>query len=121
MTQNDTLSRFLDLVRRGDSVEFEETLEIIAIHYHYTPQAFWNGLGSEVLHNPPGTNEGSLKIFSFAAHHHLTEAQTLELFGKYYRDHVLAHPDGKDHLNIRTFMKTGWSGIRFAAPALSPR
>ncbi|NNF96141.1 MAG: hypothetical protein HKM94_04340 [Halobacteria archaeon] len=56
---------------------------------------------------------------------HLTlgrrELETLACFGKYYREDVLQHPQGTDHLNIRTFMRHGWSGIQFEYPALTPR
>jgi hypothetical protein len=35
----------------------------------------------------------------------------LACFGTYYRDDVLANPEGSDHGNIRNFMKTGWAGV----------
>ena len=40
-------------------------------------------------------------------------ADTLELFGRFYRDDVLGKPDGDDHGNIRNFMKSGWDGVSF--------
>lgn len=121
MDESKALEVFIEKVRRGCPVEFEETLKQIEAHYHYVPQTFWNGLGEETLHNPAGTNEGSLKIFSFAALHDLSVAETLALFGAFYREHVRNHPEGRDHPNIRTFQKHGWAGIRFAAPVLEPR
>ena len=121
MTLSPPLMMLLTAVKRGESVEFEEVMDLIRRCYHYEPQSFWNGVGAQCLHNPPGTNEGSLKIFSFARLHKLSEAETLQLFGKFYREHVCLHPEGVDHQNIRTFMRFGWSGIRFEGSALTPR
>ncbi len=39
--------------------------------------------------------------------------ETLSLFGHYYRDDVMGHPDGDDHSNIRNFLLDGWLGIHF--------
>jgi hypothetical protein len=50
--------------------------------------------------------------------HHLDQAQTLGLFGDYYRRDVLDNPDGVNHLNIRNFMKYGWAGIHFSTSVL---
>ncbi len=44
--------------------------------------------------------------------------QTLNCFGKYYRNDVLQHPEGSDHQNIRTFMKYGWEQLVFDGAAL---
>lgn len=114
------LDEFLKRVRSAEPVEFQETLEVISRYYEYTPSRFTNGLGEDVLINECGTNEGSCRIFSFAALHSLTELQTLSLFGEHYRT-VVAHPTGNDHLNIRNFMKYGWDGISFDGEALKPR
>ena len=57
---------------------------------------------------------------SFARLAGLTPDQTLALFGAFYRDDVLGHPDGSDHQNIRNFIKDGWDGIRFEGDALTP-
>lgn len=112
-----TLSDFLDRINRAETIDFQETIAIIQQYYHYQPTEFSNGL-IEPLVNPAGKNEGSCKIFAFAQLHNLTLAQTLSLFGKYYTEDVLAHPQGTDHLNIRNFMRDGWAGIKFTAPAL---
>jgi len=60
-----------------------------------------------------GSNEGSCKILAFAKMQKLTQEQTLALFGGYYRDDVLKHPNGDDHANIRNFMLCGWAGVSF--------
>jgi HopJ type III effector protein len=53
--------------------------------------------------------------------HRLSEPQTLQMFGDYYRKDVLSSPAGSDHANIRQFMQYGWDGIEFAGQALSPK
>jgi HopJ type III effector protein len=88
---------------------------VIDANYDFTPTAFHNG----GMQNVAWQNNGSCKAFSFAGLHRLTPQQTLHCFGSYYRDDVLRHPQGSDHLNIRNFMKTGWAGILFAGNALA--
>ena len=113
-----TLSRFLQqLQHQPQSVDFVTTMSVIDATYTFKSTSFHNG----DLHNNAGTNEGSCKIFAFAQLHSLSEAQTLACFGHYYRDDVLLHPQATDHGNIRNFMKTGWSGIRFEHSALSAK
>lgn len=112
------LNAFLEQVKAGHPVEFQDTIAVITENYHYTPTRFTNGLGEGAVINEPGSNEGSCKIFSFARLHGLSEAHTLALFGGYYRDDVLGNPGGLDHGNIRHFMKYGWAGIHFEGEAL---
>lgn len=101
----------LDLVKAAPSaIDFATVMDVIDTHYSYTPTDFKNG----AIRNAAGTNEGSCKIFAFAQLHHLSASTTLALFGAYYRDDVLGHPEGTDHANIRTFMASGWSGIHFS-------
>ncbi len=97
-----------------NTIEFASVIQVISQFYTYTPTNFSNA----ALLNPAGSNEGSCKIFYFAQLHKLTEAETLGLFGSYYRDDVLANPDGTDHGNIRSFMLNGWVGIKFDSTAL---
>ena len=115
MQESPLTKALLEQVRSTpSSVEFEDAISTIDTEYTYTPTAFTNGSISNVA----GTNEGSCKIFAFAKLHSLSEPETLALFGTYYRDDVLANPDGDDHGNIRNFMKTGWAGIQFSDAAL---
>lgn len=100
-----------------EAVQFADVIECIDSNYAVTLQAFRNG----EVHNEAGTNGGSCKILAFAQLHQLSPAQTLQLFGDYYREDVLQHPDGTDHGNIRNFMQTGWDGVEFAGPVLVPR
>lgn len=115
------LQAFIQAVKAGQTVEFQDTMALIAECYAYTPVRFSNGLGADRLVNEPGTNEGSCKIFSFGRLHGLNETETLALFGHYYREEVLGHPEGTDHQNIRRFVKDGWAGICFEDEALRPR
>lgn len=102
------------LAQSPEDVNFDEVIAVISDFYQYTPVRFVNG---ETV-NEKGTNEGSCKIFAFAQLNQLSEKETLACFGKYYREDVLEHPEATDHANIRNFMKSGWSGIRFDSPAL---
>lgn len=90
-------------------IAFDETMAAIGASYEFTPASFTNG----EVKNEAGQNSGSCKLFAFALLNHLTEQQTLACFGTYYRDNVLKNPEGEDHQNIRNFMKTGWSGVKF--------
>ena len=116
-----TLTLFLNRIRAGEPLAFNDAMGVISAHYDYTPTRFKNGLGEDSQVNEPGTNEGSCKLFSFARLHGFNEAETLSLFGDYYRKDVLGNSEGTDHKNIRNFMKHGWAGIRFDEEALSPR
>ena len=111
MTINDLITQ---LRCAPATIEFEQTMQVINQFYDYTATSFTNG---ELL-NKAGTNEGSCKIFYFAQLNTLTELETLNLFGVYYRNDVLENPEGADHGNIRNFMLTGWSGIKFDNLAL---
>jgi len=111
MTLDDFLER---LNTQPESIEFEQTMQVIEDSFDFHPTAFTNGSNL----NDKGTNEGSCKIFAFAELNNLDTRQTLNCFGKYYREDVLQHPDNDNHGNIRQFMKTGLDGIQFENPAL---
>ncbi len=117
-----TLEQFLTrLQQQPESIQFSETMAIIEQYYDYQPTGFRNGLGDNAVMNAAGSNEGSCKIFAFAMLHQLPADLTLHLFGDYYRQDVLAHPQATDHQNIRQFMQSGWDGIQFDGPALSEK
>ena len=94
-------------------ITFEEVISLIDKYFIFNPTGFDNG-GQR---NEAGQNSGSCKIFSFAQNYDLNPAQTLILFGQYYRG-VLATPEGNDHQNIRQFMQYGFAGITFDGQAL---
>ena len=113
-----TLAVFIEKIHSHTPVTFNETIAIISDNYHYMPTEFSNGLAEHLLVNEAGTNEGSCKIFAFAALHELDQQQTLNLFGDYYRLDVLNDPQGTGHQNIRNFMADGLAGISFKGKAL---
>lgn len=104
---------FIQLSTEPDSISFEQSIALIDALYQFTPVAFKNG----DLHNAAGENNGSCKILAFGLLHQLSAAQTLFLFGDYYRS-VLDTPKGTDHQNIRNFIRTGWDGVAFESAAL---
>ncbi len=110
-----TLHDLLALLKnQPEKIDFDEVMLLIDSLYDITPTAFHNG----TIYNTAEENQGSCKLFAFAQKHKLTEKQTLDCFGQYYRD-VLKNPDGLDHQNIRQFIAYGWKGIRFEGEALS--
>lgn len=111
---------FIALVESGQSIDFKDSMAVIAEHYDYRPCQFSNGI-QEPLINAAGQNEGSCKIFAFAKLNGLNQSQTLALFGDYYRKDVMENPDGTDHQNIRNFLRDGWAGIAFSGEALTPK
>lgn len=60
-----------------------------------------------------GENMDSAKILSFAKLLRLSQDDTLQLFGTYYRDDVLSNPGGTNHPNIRAFISGGWDAVSF--------
>lgn len=113
-----TLQTFLNKLEEAPrSIEFSDTMAVIEACYDYQPAGFTNG----PLENAAGENEGSCKLFSFAALNELTEARTLACFGAYYRDDVIGNLTGDDHQNIRNFLKSGWAGMEFEADALTEK
>ena len=100
-----------------ETITFPEVIAHIDEHYDFTPTRFTNGNAV----NEAGQNNGSCKIFSFAKLRGLTQAQTLALFGDYYRVDVLGNPDGTDHQNIRNFIQYGWEGIQFEGEPLKEK
>ncbi len=111
------LTDFLLRLRAGQT-DFEDSITLINTLYDYTPTAFDNGLGAGTVHNAAGQNEGSCRIFAFAALNSLSAADTLACFGRFYRVDVLQHPKGRDHGNIRNFIRHGWDGICLHGQAL---
>lgn len=100
------------------SIEFQAVIDTIDAGFDYTPTRFSNGRGDDKVVNDAGQNEGSCRLFAFALLQGLSQAETLALFGRFYREDVLQHPDASDHANIRAFMRHGWAGIHFDGPAL---
>ena len=109
------VEEFLERLKaEPEKIEFPEVMAVIDPHYQFTETTFSNA----GLVNEAGKNSGSCKIFAFGKIHKLSKEETLALFGQYYREDVLKHPEAEDHQNIRHFIKTGWDGITFSGDAL---
>lgn len=93
---------FLESVRDGNKVEFDDLMSIISSNFNYTAAAFING----ELSNRENENQGSAKLFCFAAINKLNKDESLNCFGEYYQD-VLRTPNDDSHQNIRNFMIYG--------------
>lgn len=110
----------LERVKKAEA-DFEDVIAYVNDHYEYTPTRFSNGTGASPVINEAGSNEGSCRLFALAALKGLSEADTVQLFGRFYREDVLQHPDAGDHANIRRFMRDGWAGLHFDGAALVAR
>lgn len=102
------------LTQAPESIQFEDTMQVIEANYDFSESEFHNG---DVV-NVAGQNNGSCKIFAFGLAQDLSPEQTLACFGQFYRNDVLGFPESTDHQNIRNFMVHGWSGVQFSQPAL---
>lgn len=109
-----TQEEYLEELRSGARMKFEDLMALIDDDYDYTPASFTNG---ETI-NSVDENQGSAKLFCFAAIHQLSQLETLHCFGQYYQD-VLNTPESDSHANIRNFMTYGWEGLKFDSPVLN--
>ncbi len=100
-----------------NTIDFEDTMAVIEQFYEFTPTAFRNG----ETENGVGENNGSCKILAFGLVNKLSVSDTLKLFGRFYFEDVLKHPEANDHQNIRNFMQQGWEGVEFSREALTLR
>ena len=97
--------------------KFTETIAMIEEYFDYSAVAF--SVGEQK--NAQGENEGSAKVFSFARFANLETEATLQLFCEHYAS-VVQSPDGTDHANIRAFMASGRSEVKFPnGLALTPK
>ena len=111
-----TQEEYLEILRSGAKMKFEDLIALIDDDYNYTPAGFTNG----EVENTADENQGSAKLFCFAAIHQLSQLETLHCFGQYYQD-VLNTPESDSHGNIRNFMTYGWGGLKFESPVLDRR
>ncbi|MBS3955676.1 MAG: HopJ type III effector protein [Methylomicrobium sp.] len=116
-----TTKDLIEKIKAQHALSFADVIAVIQENYDYIPSEFHNGLDGNKLINEAGKNEGSCKIFAFAKLNELNQAETLGLFGDYYREDVLKNPEGSDHQNIRNFMRYGWEGIYFESNPLTPK
>ncbi|GFD67701.1 HopJ type III effector protein [Alteromonas sp. KUL106] len=108
-----TFSNTQDLIHAvsnsPETIEFKDVIALVDSAFTFTSTAFTNGDVS----NEANQNNGSCKLLALGQHLKLNHAQTLALFGRFYREDVLNNPNGDDHANIRNFMKTGHEGVVF--------
>ncbi len=109
-----TQEEYLEGLRSGAIMKFEDLISLIDDDYEYTPASFTNG----EIENTVDENQGSAKLFCFAAIHQLSQLETLHCFGQYYQD-VLNTPESDSHANIRNFIVYGWEGLKFNSPVLN--
>ncbi len=114
MDKNEFLA---ELKAKPEGIDFEQTMAVIEANYTFSAADFTNG----DVHNAAGQNNGSAKILAFGLEEGLSEQETLNCFGRFYRQDVLQHPENDDHQNIRNFMRSGWQGVSFSAPVLSAK
>lgn len=107
-----SFQNLLQRLKHGEA-DFEDVIAHVTEHYHYTPTRFVNGVGADAVVNEAGQNAGACRVLALGQLLNLGEADVLQLFGRYYRDDVLKNAQGSDHANIRTFMRSGWAGVRF--------
>ena len=91
---------------KPENTEFQDVIDVIDENYRYTPTRFTNGLGESAIINEAGENEGSCKIFSFARINDLTAEQTLNCFGRFYRDDVLKNQKDQDQQRAQASQST---------------
>lgn len=115
MNINETVRIHLASLDAGHA-NFDDTLALIDQHFDFQPTGFNNG----PVRNEAGENAGSCRVFALGQYCNLSEADTLNLFAQHYRQ-VLGDPAGDSHGNIRQFISTGWSGIRFDQQPLRAR
>ena len=112
MTEQDLLRQ---LSTAPNEIEFSKVINVIDQTYLFQPVGFTVGK----QRNDAGENQGSCKLLAFAKLHQISADATPYLFGQYYREDVLEHPNGDDHQNIRNFLKQGWKGVEFDSEALT--
>ncbi len=115
MSVNDAVRIHLASLDAGHA-SFKDSLALIEQHFEYQPCGFRNG----PLVNAEGENAGSCRIFGLGQYCNLSEVDTLKPFAEHYQQ-VLDDPTGESHGNIRQFISTGWSGIRFEGVPLRQR
>ncbi|MGP9833322.1 HopJ type III effector protein [Marinobacter sp. NSM] len=115
MNINETVRIHLASLDAGHA-NFDDTLALIDQHFEFQPTGFNNG----PVRNDAGENAGSCRVFALGQYCNLSEVDTLNLFAQHYQQ-VLGDPAGDSHGNIRQFISTGWSGIRFDQQPLRAR
>ncbi|VVM23001.1 hypothetical protein BSPWISOXPB_10998 [uncultured Gammaproteobacteria bacterium] len=76
-----TQEEYLEALRSGAKMNFNDLIKLINENYNYTPASFING----DLQNTATENQGSAKLFCFGVIHQLTKLEVLHCFGEHYQ------------------------------------
>jgi HopJ type III effector protein. len=96
-------------------MKFSDFIDLIAREYSFSNIAFENS----GVFNSKDENQGSAKVFCFGLMHSLSEREVIKCFGEHYQSVLDSPQDQSSHLNIRSFMNSGWEGVTIDFAALT--
>ena len=107
--------QYIEQLRSGNQMKFSDFIDLIAREYRFSNIAFENS----GVFNSKDENQGSAKVFCFGLMHSLSEREVIKCFGEHYQSVLDSSQDQSSHLNIRSFMNSGWGGITIDFAALT--
>ena len=99
--------QYIEQLRSGTQMKFSDFIDLIAREYSFSNIAFENS----GVFNSKDENQGSAKVFCFGLMHSLSEREVIKCFGEHYQSVLDSPQDQSSHLNIRSFMNSGWGGV----------
>lgn len=107
--------QYIEQLRSGTQMKFSDFIDLIAREYSFSNIAFENS----GVFNSKDENQGSAKVFCFGLMHSLSEREVIMCFGEHYQSVLDSPQDQSSHLNIRSFMNSGWGGVTIDFAALT--
>jgi hypothetical protein len=107
--------QYIEQLRSGTQMKFSDFIDLIAREYRFLNIAFENS----GVFNSKDENQGSAKVFCFGLMHSLSEREVIKCFGEHYQSVLDSPQDQSSHLNIRSFMNSGWGGVTIDFAALT--
>jgi hypothetical protein len=107
--------QYIEQLRSGNQMKFSDFIDLIAREYSFSNIAFENS----GVFNSKDENQGSAKVFCFGLMHSLSEREVIKCFGEHYQSVLNSPKDQSSHLNIRSFMNSGWGGVTIDFAALT--
>jgi hypothetical protein len=107
--------QYIEQLRSGNQMKFSDFIDLIAREYRFLNIAFENS----GVFNSKDENQGSAKVFCFGLMHSLSEREVIKCFGEHYQSVLDSPQDQSSHLNIRSFMNSGWGGVTIDFAALT--
>ena len=107
--------QYIEQLRSGTQMKFSDFIDLIAREYIFSNIAFENS----GVFNSKDENQGSAKVFCFGLMHSLSEREVIKCFGEHYQSVLDSSQDQSSHLNIRSFMNSGWGGVTIDFTALT--